>query len=433
MFIALSEVNIYLGGNTMYTYFSELDCPDKFKLYLKKNSCRNEYKTVYNVHLEDTFFHKYRNVFQMLAFLDLLSQGLYEELSFTSPYLSKDEYLNLCDFFQYKETCNQETPTFFSNDYDLHYLLTQYADCCKYLTDIFPQFQEILMSTEKEIQSMLKDLENKTNILLPDNNNGVVFTCENAWFLTPSGYLYNTGGEDGHQNGNLSVPFSKIYNFLLQGEKVPNTSNYQKIKNILNLGFVTSEEFQNYANSVYFLPTILTPEVEDDIMRYYRIMNLSPSEQEQLLQKKDFSFPALERSYQPNIIKLVVGHLAAEGDLFHSFQKVNTSHKKKEIIQKIYTFSNQDFSDVLVRYCGFHKVESCEKKITTSSLYGIQEFKEYLNHGWSLYIIPKIVYDATLDDVHEMNFSSYFIDCHFDKELSNYEGKGKILIRGKNI
>lgn len=97
----------------MYTYFSELDCPDKFKLYLKKNSCRNEYKTVYNVHLEDTFFHKYRNVFQMLSFLDLLSQGLYEELSFTSPYLSKDEYLNLCDFFQYKETCNQETPTFF--------------------------------------------------------------------------------------------------------------------------------------------------------------------------------------------------------------------------------------------------------------------------------------------------------------------------------
>lgn len=66
-------------------------------------------------------------------------------------------------------------------------------------------------------------------------------------------------------------------------------------------------------------------------------------------------------------------------------------------------------------------------------MYGIQEFKEYLNHGWSLYIIPKIVYDATLDDVHEMNFSSYFIDCHFDKELSNYEGKGKILIRGKNI
>lgn len=422
----------------MYTYFSELDCPENFKLYLKKNSFGNQKKSIVsNVFLEDTFFHKYDDVFQRLSFLDLLFHGLREEFVFMSPYLSKDEYLHFYDFFQYKEdyfTLLQEDSSFvISNVSDLKYLLSEYFDCCEAFIEIFPQFEEVLMDTQKKIQVMQKELEKRTEIILPAESDGVIFTCKNAWFLTPSGYLYNTGGEDGHKNGNLVYPFSKIYNSLLQNKEISDVFHHKQIKKIIERGYVTSGEFQNYANLVYSLPTILTPEVEYDIMRFQNILKLSDLEQEQLVQKEDFSFPAPERSYQSNIIKLVVGHLAAEEDLFHSFQRVNDSPRKKDIIQKIYTLSNQDFSDILVRYSGFHKVESCEKKITTSSLYGIEEFQNYLNHGWSLYIIPKIVYDAKLDDVKEMDFSSYFIDCHFDKELSNYEGKGKILIRGKNV
>lgn len=428
----------YLGGDGMYNYFSELDCPDDFKIYLKKSSFESQEKRIVsNVFLEDTFFHKYVGVFQKLSLLDLLFHGLREELTFMCPYLMEEEYLHFCDFFQYKEnhfTSLQEDSSFFiSNVSDLKYLLSEYFDCCEYLIKIFPQFQEILMDTKKEIKTMGEDLEKKMEILLPSDGNGVIFTCKNAWFLTPSGYLYNTGGKDGHKNGNLVYPFSKIYDSLLQNENVSAVFNKRQIQKILERGYVTSREFRNFANLVYSLPTILTPEVEHDIMRYQNIMKLPFLEYEQLVQKEDFSFPTPERSYQSNIIKLVVGHLAAEEDLFHSFQKVNASKRKKDIIQKIYTFSNQDFSDILVRYSGFHKVESCEKKITTSSLYGIEEFQNYLNQGWSLYIIPKIVYDDKLDDVQEMDFSSYFIDRHFDKVLSNYEGKGKILIRGKNV
>lgn len=419
----------------MYAYFSELDCPDDFKIYLKEDPFEDQKKRIVsNIFLEDSFFRKYEDIFQRLSFLDLLFHGLREELIFMSPYLSKDEYLRFCDFFQYKENHFIEDSSFvISSVSDLKYMLREYFDCCEGFIEIFPQFQEGLMDTHKKIQEMQKELEKRTEIILPAESDGVVFTCPNAWFLTPSGYLYNTGGEDGHKNGNLLYPFFKIYNYLLQNWEVSDVFNHKQIKKIIERGYVTSGEFQNYANLVYSLPTILTPEVEHDIMRFQNILKLSDLEEEQLIQKEDFSFPALERSYQPNIIKLVIGHLAAEEDFFHSFQKINGSQRKKDIIQKINAFSNQDFSDILVRYSGFHKVESCEKKITTSSLYAIEEFQNYLNQGWSVYIIPKIVYDAKLDDVKEMDFSSYYIDRHFDKELSNYEGKGKVLIRGKNI
>jgi hypothetical protein len=63
---------------------------------------------------------------------------------------------------------------------------------------------------------------------------------------------------------------------------------------------------------------------------------------------------------------------------------------------------------------------------------GIKEFKLYLEKGWDLYIVPKIIYDKEKDDIFEMDFKSYFIDKYFDKELSEYNGKGRVLIRDMN-
>ena len=50
--------------------------------------------------------------------------------------------------------------------------------------------------------------------------------------------------------------------------------------------------------------------------------------------------------------------------------------------------------DLLVQCCGFHKVNSSrEKTITTSSLNYKESFKEYIQNGWEIDYVPKIIID----------------------------------------
>lgn len=131
-------------------------------------------------------------------------------------------------------------------------------------------------------------------------------------------------------------------------------------------------------------------------------------------------------------MKLTIGFYDAKLSLYRSFEKINISKRKAEIAKKIEASTLQSKEELLIRFSGFHKIESCEKKITTSSLYGIRNFQEYLNKGWDLYIVPCIGYDKIVDDIFEMNINEYFISNFLDKELENYKGKGKVLIRNKN-
>ncbi len=98
-------------------------------------------------------------------------------------------------------------------------------------------------------------------------------------------------------------------------------------------------------------------------------------------------------------------------------------------MKQLQYLSNNDIRDVLVRFCGFHKIESIvDNTITTSSLYGITKFSEYLKIGWNLHIVPGIIYDKYDDKLSQANFNSYFIQKHLDNELARYEGKAKVLI-----
>ncbi len=124
-------------------------------------------------------------------------------------------------------------------------------------------------------------------------------------------------------------------------------------------------------------------------------------------------------------------------ELFHKLQELDKfilGHKK-ENLDKIYGCSWdvwEKYVNTLIRFSGFHKVESSERKITTASLYGVELFKAYLEKGWDLYIVPPIVYDAYIDDVLELDFHSYYVEKHFDQVLSDYDGKGRVLVRDIN-
>lgn len=396
----------YYGGIFMYEYFYELDKPNDFSVSLLKcNYLEDEYYSVESSLTLD-FWIKNVNLFTNLRKIDNLIESLfyemmenknrlyyfddYEKLSVIFDYFNKEEYEEMK-----KEKDNLQLKTS-----DLKIVLEYYKVYIEGLLEIYPDLSCFLTTTIKMIDDALKELDKKRFIQIPYNNS-VMYTFPNAWYITPNGYLYNTGS--GHKQGNLSYPYEDILDRLKNSQEVPLIDNRNKIRNILKRGYVEGVEFKNYANLEYEIPTVITTDS-------------SPVYQ-------------LRKSYQKNISTLVIGHLAAEESLYRSFFRMNSSNYKQQLAL-YFSLNKIALDDVLVRYCGFHKISSVvDKTITTSSLNAIENLKLYLDKGWTIDIIPGIVYDRVKDKVEDVNFNSYFVSDILNKSLNEYNGKGKILIK----
>lgn len=419
----------------MYKYFKELENPNDFKVYLTKGLLVEERKLYSEkAWLSNDFLKQYKEIFKRINIIDMFIEGTKYELFDKHPSLAindlvYDECYNMHQFFSLKE---EEYPyinikgkldlTF----YQITSFLRIHLDFCDYLIDIYPQYKEFFLSTLTMINNTLKQLNEKSTMELPPLSNKVEYTYPNAWYITPTGYLYNTGGEYGHKQGNLINSFLRYYESIKNdGYALENANLYNDIKKILKKEYVPWGYYKNYSNTKHRITPIITPEVELDNKREKYIINGRNKEK---ISHDPFSRP--ERIYQKNVITLITGYLSAETALANSFARLNHSKKKKEIIEKLTEITRKYLPDILVRYSGFNKIESVlDRTITTSSLKGIENFKEYLDKGWNLHIIPGIVYDKTKDELTEVDFNSCYIERHLDKELSNYTGKGKILIK----
>ncbi len=421
----------------MYKYFSELEKLGDFKTYLLRESFdKNQDYFIRNIPFSIDFLKQLESLFPKLNKIDKLIIAINEKLMLNTPnynLLSYESLLNAGIFFQNKEENYYETHYDLKENmkltsWNLKCLLNELFLYIPYLTIFYPNYQEFLLNTQKEIQEVLVTLNSKSTIKIPPKSDGEMLIWPNSWYITPSGYLYNTGF--GHKEGNLIYPlYNIIYNRLKQNKKVPNINNYQHITDILKRGYITYNEFEHYSHLRYKLPTVVTPEVEHDREYYKKMLKMPKEEIENLINSYKIKWPQPERSYQKNLITLIIGHLAAESSLYSSFSKINESCHKNEIIQKLQYLTTNDIRDVFVRFCGFHKVESTvDYTITTSSLNGITEFSEYLKRGWNIHIVPKIIYDKYDDELSQIDFNSYFVNKHLDNELTKYEGKGKILI-----
>ena len=390
----------------MYEYFYELDKPNDFSVSLLK--CNYLEDGFYSVEssLTRDFCIKNINLFANLRKIDNLIELLfyemienknrlyyfedYEKLSVIFDYFNKEEYEEMK-----KEKDNLQLKTS-----DLKIVLEYYKVCIEGLLEIYPDLSCFLTTTIKMIDDALKELDKKRFIQIPYNNS-VMYTFSNAWYITPNGYLYNTGS--GHKQGNLSYPYEDILDRLKNSQELPLIDNRNKIRNILKRGCVEVVEFKNYANLEYEIPTVITTDS-------------SPVYQ-------------FRKSYQKNIATLVIGHLAAEESLYRSFFRMNSSNYKQQLAL-YFSLNKIALDDVLVRYCGFHKISSVvDKTITTSSLNAVDDLKLYLDKGWTIDIIPGIVYDRVKDKVDDVNFNSYFVSDILNKSLNEYNGKGKILIK----
>lgn len=422
----------------MYKYFSELENLSNFKTYLLREPFdKNQDCSIREIPFSIDFLKQLETLFPKLNKIDKLIIALDENLILKTPKYNLFPYESLLDcghFFQnrdenYCQTQYDLKENIKLTSWDLHLLLDEMLLYIPYLTSFYPDYQDFLLNAQKEIQKSLVTLNLKSTIKNPSKSDSKMLIWPDAWYITPSGYLYNTGF--GHTQGNLKYQlYMVIYESLKQNKKIPNINNSQHIADILKRGYITYNEFEHYSHLMYKLPTVITPEVEHDRECYKNMLKLSKKEIEKLIHSSKINWPHPERSYQKNLITLIIGHLAAESSLYSSFSRINESSHKKEIIEKLQNLTANDIRDVFVRFCGFHKIESIiDKTITTSSLNGITEFSEYLKKGWNLHIVPKIIYDKYNDELSQLDFNSYFVNKHLDNELAKYEGNGKILIK----
>ncbi len=444
----------------MYKYFKELDNPNTYKIYLSKHSwdikkeCR-----FFCVPLTNEFFFKHKDLLERFKVIDKLVEGYNETLAYKETNLSYEEWLYRNDYFSWRNNSDYEGLEIEEKkDFDTYYyvssiksLLDYYSICCNFFYVLFPNYKEFIASTQKLLEDAINELNSKIYPNLPKNENRMVeLIWPNGWFITPNGYLYNPGFENGHKEGSLLYSFHNIRELLENNKQIPNINYRNKVAEILKRGYVTEMQFQNYANLIYSLPPFLltgeqlyTIECYKNIMenkketedfktiilpKGKKIVEIKSSKEEPMI-KINYDF---KRSYQPNIVNLVVGYLNAKTCFYDSFRRLNNSNKKSELLKKIYSLSWKDYNDILIKFGGFHKIETGEKKITTSSLYGIDLFKNYLEKGWYLYIVPPIVYDAYLDDIAELDFHSYYVSNHFDKVLRENSEFRRILIKNVN-
>lgn len=423
----------------MYKYFSELEELRNFKVYLARASFdKKQDLFISNITFSDDLLKEIGNLFPKLYKIDGLIIALNEVLMMRTPeynLLSYEGWLSNGEFFRYRDECYLESHYKLRENiklsaWDLYCVLMDIYQSIDYLVDFYPNYKEFLLSTNEEIEMILDEFKIKSTVEIPPKSDGVIVNWPNSWYITPNGYLYNTGF--GHKRGNLIYSFEHIYDCLNYNRRVPNINYYRNINEILKRGYVTYDEFRNYSHLVYKLPTISTPEVDHDRERYKNIIEIGKEEYKKIVTSFEIEWPKPERSYQKNLITLIIGHLAAETSLYSSFLRMNESCCKKEMFTKLRYMTVNDLSDLLIRFSGFHKIESIvDNTITTCSLNGITEFSEYLKKGWNLHIIPGIVYDKSEEKLSEVDFNSYFVSKHLDEELGRYEGKGKILIKDK--
>lgn len=414
----------------MYKYFKELDNKKSYDVWLATGAMGEEIPhKFYNYSYPTDFFTKYNTIFELIGNIVDLIIAINPSFINDIEYDEMSDWIDLGSFFE-----SQEEDIYNFQKYkqktllqanELEDMLWNCKRYCDILSVIYPTFKEKLNNAKNVFSSALKDLHKVKYMKMPEIKNGWKYTFPDAWYITPNNYLYNTG--TGHQEGNLIYPFSRVRSILRRNEKIEKISFYEEIKETLERGYITRGQFANYTNLIAKVPTILTPEVMYDIERFKEICKLDLP-LEKLLDIKNY--PHTERSYQIRLVNVIVGFLAAQDSFYKAFCRLNDSRNKKVIIEQL---SALKLDDVFVKFIGFHKISSVEEKtITTSSIDVVDKFKEYLNRGWNIDIIPGLVYDKYLDTLTEMDFEGALVDKYISKELSSYKGKGRIRIKYKD-
>lgn len=366
----------------MIEYFDELDNKN---IYLPLvNTLDTGKKNLYDYNIPMSFIEKYNNIFKTSESLINIYKNFdigkwfdenilidYEEsCSIYSEYESIAEEM-YCILEDYKkiDVKSKNIEIYFNLIERLSFLFIHlFPENKKYyekLNVLLKQMQE-----ELKIYSTIIYTPNKVdNIYLPD-----------AWFITPNGYLYNVGSN--HKGCNLTFSYNKLKYEIENdkqifspfiGNKVKASVGFTSLANdIIKRGYVTNIEFKTFLNY------ISQPSYLDSV-------------------------DGIPITREKHIVNIVTGIVMAHAYFNRFFEEFIEYVKNPKIeINKIEELTKCDISDVLVRCCGFHKIESMQNKtITTSCINYEEEFRDYIEKGWTIQFIKPIIINREKEIIEE--------------------------------
>ncbi len=355
----------------MIKYYKELENRLNYYLPLVNVDDKGK-KEIFNYEISFLFIEKYASLFKNSE--SLIS--IYKNFNI-------DEWLKMNKHINYEAAC------FLYNEFEnikeeLYWTLAEYKKINfssnaleNYLysierlsflyIDLFPNNKEYYILINKEIKEAIAELKKYNTIVYNPNKKDDIYQPD-AWYITPNGYLYNPG-RNGHKSRDLAFNYNKIKNSIDNNESIldnhENSNGYLNIsKKIKENGYITAGQFK------MFLNYISQP-------AYLESINRIPITREK------------------HILQLILGIINAQACFYRFFEDlcIYTKDPKNEI-EKIIHWTNDDIGDVLVRCCGFHKVESMqEKTITTSCINYENELREYINNGWNVTFISPFIID----------------------------------------
>lgn len=362
----------------MIKYFKELENRKAYYLALV-NVEDNGSKEVYDYRIPISFFEKHSEIFKQG---DLLV-NIFNRFNI-------DEWFSRNIYNNYENACSASSE-FESIKEEIYWILDNYKkininskDIENYLyllkrisilyTDLLPHNNEFYLMFNKKIKSALLDLNSIKTIEYESDKVENIYQPD-AWYITPNGFLYNAG-KYGHKSRDLAFNYKRIISSICSNSYFENheiSNEYFKIaSDMKNRGYITAGQFQLFLNYI---------------------------SQPSYLEKVD----GIPVTRDRNINQLVIGIVNAQGCLYKFFEDLCIYTDDPIIeIRKLIEMTNNDIGDILVRCCGFHKVESTQTKTITTSLINYEsEFSDYINNGWTIRFIPPIIINKDKKNIEE--------------------------------
>lgn len=355
----------------MVRYYKELENRLNYYLPLVDNN-DNGKKYLFDYEIPFLFIEKYANLFKNSENLI----NIYKNFNI-DEWFEKNKYIdyeNSCSISSEFESIKEEMYWIIDEYKKINFSsksLENYLYLIKRLSfiyiDLFSNNKEYYISLNQMVIEAIGELEKYNTIHYNVNKSDNVYQPD-AWYITPNGYLYNAGS-DGHKSRDLTFSYNEIKKIISNNGKVlenykTSTGYFNMLKKIKENGYITAGQFKTFLNYT-------------SQPAYLESINGIPVTREK------------------HIVNLILGIINAHACFYKFFEELclYTENPKYEI-KKIIKWTRNDIGDILVRCCGFHKIESMqEKTITTSCINYESELEEYINNGWNIQFLSPIIID----------------------------------------